>query len=109
MNVSGLLWLSATLPVFLGAATLARAYVSSHHLWLLGISLCLYTVGNLMMVQLMRGSGLGVAIAVSSVAQLVLANLIAVAAFHEHPSSRQMLGIILGIAALALIAWPRNG
>ena len=48
-------------------------------------ALVLYTAGNLMMVRLMRDGGMAVAISVSAVLQLVLANAVAVILFGERP------------------------
>jgi small multidrug resistance pump len=62
------------------------------------------------MVQVMRESGMAVAIALSSVLQLVLATLVAVVVFGERPTGLQLaVGIGFGIVAIALIAWPQGG
>jgi glucose uptake protein len=72
-------------------------------------ALALFSVGNVMMVRLMRESGLALAISVSSVVQLVLLTLVAILWFGERPGGLQMAGIALGVVAVALIAWPQGG
>ena len=106
--MSGLasLWLLATIPVFLTAASLSRLYVANNSFWALGGMLTLYGIGNLMMVRLMRESGLAVAISVSSIAQLLLVNLVAVLAFGERLPPLQLAGMALGLSGLVLMMWP---
>jgi drug/metabolite transporter (DMT)-like permease len=103
------LWLMAAMAVFLSAASALRAYVDNGALWAILLSLGLYCVGNLMMVRLMRESGMAVAISVSAVLQLVMATLIAVAFFGERPTGLQWAGIGLGVMAVAMVAWPTGG
>ena len=107
MNASALLWLSGAVPVFLAAASATRSYVSSGTPWVLAGALMLYAIGNLMMVRLMRESGLGVAISASSVAQLILINLVAFAVFKERPPLPQMIGMGLGLVGFLLMVWPQ--
>lgn len=59
MNLSFILWLSASMAIFLSAATASRYYVSTNNILILLFSLGLYCLGNLMMVRLMREGGLG--------------------------------------------------
>ncbi len=72
-------------------------------------ALVLFTLGNLMMVRLMRESGLGVAIALSSIVQLVLIGVVAFLVFDERPTPLQMAGMALGVVAVAMIVWPTGG
>lgn len=58
------------------------------------------------MVRLMREGGMAVAISVSAVLQLVLANVAAFGLFGERPSGVQAAGIALGLVATVLILWP---
>jgi glucose uptake protein len=104
-----LLWLGGAMAVFLSASAALRQYVATSHLAVLLVALVLYTAGNLMMVRLMRDSGMAVAISVSAVLQLVLATLVAVLIFHERPTMLQWTGIALGVIAVALIVWPQEG
>ncbi len=109
MNPTFLLWLGASMATFLGAATVSRAYVDNGKLWVLAASLALYCVGNLMMVKLMREGGLGLAISVSAVAQLLLVNVIAFFLFGERFSPVQMAGVALGVVSMALMLYPAKG
>ena len=106
MNPTFLLWLAGAMGAFLAAATASRAYVASNTMVLLLVSLALYCVGNLMMVKLMREGGLGLAISVSAVAQLVLINVIAFTLFGERPSMPQLAGVGLGVVAMILMLVP---
>jgi glucose uptake protein len=92
--------------VFLTASSALRAYVAQGQVWIVLVALALYCVGNLMMVRLMRESGMAVAISVSAVLQLVMATLVAVLIFGERPAPVQWAGIALGVVAVALIVWP---
>lgn len=92
--------------VFLSASAALRAYVGGTGWGMLGGALLLYSLGNLMMVRLMRESGLALAVSISSVVQLVALALIGVLWFGEKLTGLQMAGVVLGIVAVALIAWP---
>ncbi|HET7409875.1 MAG TPA: hypothetical protein VFJ13_06720 [Paracoccaceae bacterium] len=105
MALSAIAWLAAAVAAFLAGAAALRSYVGSDWLPMLLVGLVLYTAGNLMMVPLMRASGMAVAISVAAVLQLVLASLVAVFAFGERPGPFQAAGILLGIVAVALILW----
>jgi small multidrug resistance pump len=94
------------MAVYLTASTLLRAYVDTSRLsWLL-LALVLYTVGNLIMVRLMRETGMAVAISVTAVLQLVLAAAVGITVFGERPGTLQAAGLALGVVAVALIVWP---
>lgn len=107
MNAAALLWLGAAIPTFIAAASLSRLYVSSDRVAAILAALALYAVGNLMMVRLMRESGLALAISVSSVAQLILVNLVAVLVFGERLPATQLTGMTLGTIGLVLMMWPQ--
>ena len=95
--------------IFLAAATATRTYVStSNVLWLL-LSLSLYVAGNLIMVRIMREGGLGLAISISSIAQLVLVNVLAFVLFSEKLTPIQISGVVLGLVAMVLMMWPQSG
>lgn len=100
-----LAWLAAAVAAFLGGAAALRHYAGSDWLPMLLLGLAFYTAGNLMMVPLMRLSGMAVAISVAAVLQLVLVNLAAVFVFGERPGVFQSSGILLGIVSVALILW----
>jgi drug/metabolite transporter (DMT)-like permease len=109
MAPASLLWLGMAMAVFVTANSVLRTYAGSGW-WptLLG-ALLLFSLGNVMMVRLMRESGLALAISISSVAQLVLISGVAFLYFGERPSGMQLAGMALGVVAVALIAWPQGG
>ncbi|SIQ31965.1 glucose uptake protein [Rhizobium sp. RU20A] len=109
MSPTFLTVLAASMATFLAAATASRAYVSSNQIWMLLLSLALYCAGNLMMVKLMREGGLGLAISLSAVVQLVAINVIAFLVFGERLTTIQMAGVGIGIVAMALMMLPTGG
>ena len=106
MRAALILWLFGAMGVFLAAASASRTYVAHPAAPTLVLALVLYTVGNLMMLKLMRESGMGVAISVSAIGQLLLVNLIAMTVFGERPGHLQIAGLALGAVAMILILWP---
>jgi glucose uptake protein len=103
-----ILWLSMAMAVFITANSVLRAYVTNAQIWVLMVALGLFCIGNLMMVRLMRESGLAVAISVSSIVQLVMIGLVAWFVFGERPTGLQIAGMALGVVAVAMIAWPQG-
>jgi glucose uptake protein len=106
MSGGSILWLAGAMAVFITANSVLRAYVANSQLWVLLGALALFCVGNVMMVRLMRESGLAVAISVSSIVQLVMIGLVAWFIFGERPTGLQIAGMALGVVAVAMIAWP---
>lgn len=109
MSGGSLLWLAGAMAVFITANSVLRAYVANSQLAILLGALVLFSIGNLMMVRLMRESGLAVAISVSSVVQLVMIGLVAWFIFGERPTGLQIAGMALGVVAVTMIAWPQGG
>lgn len=70
--------------------------------WLV-LTLALYTVGNLIMLRLIREVGMGAALSLSAIVQLVAVNLVAFAYFGERVSAVQGAGIAMAIVAVAMI------
>ncbi len=108
MSSSLMIWLAGVMVIFMAAASSLRVYVDRPSVWLLALAIGLYTAGNLMMVRVMRESGLAVAMSLSAVLQLVLINLIGLLIFGERPSTMQVGGITLGIVAVTMIVWPQG-
>ncbi len=104
-----ILWLCGAMAVFIAANSVLKTYAGSGSIPTLIGALLLFCVGNIMMVRLMRESGLGVAIAVSSIAQLVLIGGVAFLFFGERPSGLQLAGMALGVVAVVMIVWPQGG
>jgi len=103
------LWLGGAMTVFLTATSALRHYVTTAQTPVLFGALALYCLGNLMMVRIIRDSGMAIAVSLSSVLQLVLAAVIALVVFGERPTPLQWTGIALGVVAVALIIWPQEG
>jgi glucose uptake protein len=106
MNLVMLAWLVASTAVFVTANAVLKTYAQQGGIWVLLGALALFCLGNTLMVQVMRGQGLGVAIALSVVFQLVAISAMAMVVFGEKPSSLQLAGMGLGIVAVLMIAWP---
>lgn len=109
MNPQFLLWLAGAMAIFISGATASRAYISNNNILVLILALVLYCIGNLMMVRLMREGGLGLAISVSAIVQLVVINIVAFIVFGERLSLPQLAGVGLGIVAMALMLFPAPG
>ena len=105
MNGAAIIWLAAAAVVFIAASSALRSFAGSDWKPMLLVALALYTVGNAMMVPVMRAGGMAVAISLSSVLQLVLVTIVAFALFGERPGPAQMAGIALGIVSIGLILW----
>jgi len=106
MKLSYVLWLFGATAVFISAATASRAYIGTTNILYLIFSMSLYVGGNLMMLKLMREGGLGIAISLSAITQLLLINVIAFLFFGERLSGTQLAGVGLGILAMGLMLMP---
>lgn len=104
MTLSSALLLATSTAVFVSAASSAKAWaLSANSTAWLALTLALYTLGNLIMLRLIRDVGMGVALSLSAVIQLVAVNLVAMAFFGERLTGLQSTGIVLAIIAVALI------
>ena len=91
------------------AASAAKTWALSDNSWLwLFVTLGLYTLGNLIMLRLIRDVGMGVALSLSAVIQLVAVNLVALAFFGERVSPVQGAGLALAVIAVAMITLPQS-
>jgi len=104
MNLSAIAQLAASTLVFLLAASAAKSWVVSPSLFKIALTLALYTLGNLIMLRLIRIFGMSVAFSVSSVIQLLAVNFIAIFAFGERLGRIEVIGVALAIVSVALIA-----
>lgn len=103
MNLAGAAYLGLSTVIFLLAASAAKIWVMSPAPWRLALVLALYSLGNLIMLRLIRDFGMGVALSLSGVIQLIAVNVIAFAAFGEKVSAVQGTGLALAVLAVALI------
>lgn len=109
MNAVVLAWLVASTAVFVAANGVLKTYAVQGGWLTLTAALALFCVGNTLMVQVMRANGLGLAISLSAVFQLVAISAMAMVVFGERPSPLQLAGMVLGVVAVMMIAWPGRG
>ncbi|MFC3087611.1 hypothetical protein [Tabrizicola soli] len=109
MTALAFLWLAAATVVFVAANGVLKVYAIKGQPGVLIGALLMFCVGNWLMVQVMKASGLGLAIAVSSIVQLVAISVLALVVFGERPTGLQLAGMALGVVAVAMIAWPAGG
>ena len=103
------LWLASSTVVFMAANAVLKTYATKGGVPVLIGALLLFCLGNWIMVQVMRAGGLGVAISLSAIFQLLAITAMAVVIFDERPTPLQLAGMALGVVAVALIAWPSGG
>jgi hypothetical protein len=103
VSLFGIVQLGISTAIFLLAATVAKHWALAPSLTKLLITLGLYTLGNLIMLRLVREFGMASAFSLSAVIQLVAVNVIALAWFGEKLSLVQSGGIALAIVAVGLI------
>jgi glucose uptake protein len=108
VSLQGHVVLAVAVPMFVIAAMIQRFYIADGRMFLLIAALVLFTIGNALMVLVMRDMGLGVAISIATIAQLILVNIIAYALFEERPAPMQLAGIALGVVSMILILMPRG-
>lgn len=108
MTISGILQLGLSTVAFLLAATAAKHWALQPGLGKLILTLALYSVGNLIMLRLVREFGMASAFSLSAVIQLVAVNAIALLYFGERLSVVQSSGIVLAIFAVGLITLGPN-
>ncbi|MDX8532108.1 hypothetical protein RFM41_06840 [Mesorhizobium sp. VK25A] len=103
MSFWGLAQLGISTLMFLLAAMAAKQWGMAPSLAKLLLTLALYTAGNLIMLRLVREFGMSVSFSLSAVIQLVAVNVAALAFFGERLNVLQATGMVLAIAAVALI------
>ena len=59
-----------------------------------------------MVIRVLREVGLGLAMSLSTIVQLIVVNLMAVLIFRERLTGLQYAGVALGLAAVALMLLP---
>lgn len=109
MNSVVLGFLAGSTAVFMVANSLLKTYAAKGGPWVLVAALAAFCLGNWMMVRVMRENGLGLALALSLVFQLVAITMVAFLYFGERPTALQLAGVVLGVVSIAMIAWPQGG
>ena len=108
MNGMLLAYLSASTVVFMAANATLKTYAAKGGPLILIGALLLFCVGNVLMVRVMRENGLGLAIALSLIFQLIAITAMAFVWFGERPSPLQIAGLALGVVAITMIVWPSS-
>jgi small multidrug resistance pump len=109
MNGVVLAYLAGSTVVFMAANATLKTYAQKGGPWVLVGALALFCLGNYLMVRVMRENGLGLAIALSLIFQLIAITGMAFLWFGERPSPLQMAGLALGVVAVGMIVWPQGG
>jgi multidrug transporter EmrE-like cation transporter len=93
--------------IFIAAASSAKNWAISNDnfVWLI-LTLVLYTIGNLIMLRLIRDVGMAIALSLSAVVQLVAVNAVALFFFGERITLFQGAGLLLAVIAVTLITLP---
>lgn len=104
MSLTSLALLVSSTVIFVCAASSAKSWaISANSASWLVLTLLLYTIGNLIMLRLIRDVGMGVALSLSAVVQLLAVNIVAFTIFGERTSTLQAAGLFLAVVAVALI------
>lgn len=103
MSFWGLVQLGISTAIFLLAATAAKQWGLSPGLGRLVWTLALYTLGNLVMLRLIREFGMSISLSLSAIIQLVAVNVIALAFYGEKLNALQASGVALAVVSIALI------
>lgn len=107
MTATNLIFLIIATSAFIAAASAAKSWAVSDGDWVwLCLTFLLYTIGNLIMIRLVKDLGLGIAISLSAAVQLAAINLLAVTVFGERLTVYQGVGVVLAVIAVAMIAIP---
>ncbi len=105
VSLLGFLQLGLSTVIFLFAATFAKQWALQPGLGKLLLTLAFYSVGNLIMLRLVREFGMSISFSLSAIIQLVAVNLIALVWYGERLNSIQNAGVVLAIVAVALISF----
>jgi len=103
MNPAALLELAVATATFVLAAGSAKSWALAPSPAKIALTLALYTLGNLIMVRLVRAFGMSAAFSLTAVIQLVAINAIAILAFGERLGPVEGLGVALAIVSVVLI------
>ena len=110
MKPSTLLQLGTACAIFIMAASSAKAWALSPTSWRIVLTLSLYTVGNLLMLRLIRDIGMATAFSVSAVIQLIAVNAVAIVVYKERVGVVEGVGLAFAVVAVALVTLaPRVG
>ncbi|UXN61344.1 hypothetical protein [Phyllobacterium zundukense] len=105
MTFAASLQLALSTATFLLAATCAKYWALGPSTLKLVLTIALYSVGNLIMLRLVREVGMSSAFSLSAVIQLIAVNVIALTYFGEKLTIIQSSGMVLAILAVILITF----
>lgn len=103
MSAWGLGQLGMSTVIFLLAATVAKQWALAPSAGKIVLTLVLYSLGNLIMLRLIREFGMSISFSLSAVIQLVAVNVVALAVYGEKLGALQASGVALAVASVALI------
>jgi glucose uptake protein GlcU len=103
VSLTALLQLAASTAIYVLAAGSAKSWALAPSLPKIAATLALYTLGNLIMLRLVRVFGMSTAFSLTAVLQLVAINAIAILVFGEKLGWVQGTGVALAIVSVALI------
>lgn len=103
MSFGGLAQLGLSTLIFLLAATVAKQWGLSPSLGKIVLALGLYSLGNLIMLRLIREFGMSMSFSLSAVIQLVAVNAVALVVYGERLGTIQAAGVALAVLSVALI------
>ena len=109
MNGMVLAYLAGSTAVFVAANATLKAYASGGGIWVLVLALLMFSVGNTLMVWVMRENGLGQAFALSAIFQLIAVLAVSFLWYGERPGGVHLAGLVLGVVAVTMIVWPQGG
>ncbi|WP_158813339.1 hypothetical protein [Methylocapsa sp. S129] len=103
MSLSALLQLAASTAIYVLAAGSAKSWALAPSLAKIALTLALYSVGNLIMLRLVRTFGMSAAFSLTAVIQLVAINAVAILVFGEKLGRIEGIGVALAIVSVTLI------
>jgi glucose uptake protein GlcU len=103
VNLFGLAQLGLSTLIFLFAATAAKQWALAPGFGKIVLTLALYSLGNLIMLRLIKDFGMSISFSLSAVIQLVAVNVVALAFYGERMTTLQAAGVVLAIVSVALI------
>lgn len=103
VSVWGLGQLGLSTVIFLLAAVAAKQWGLAPSFGKIVLTLALYSLGNLIMLRLIREFGMSISFSLSAVIQLVAVNAVALAFYGERLGALQASGVLLAVASVALI------
>ncbi|WP_315919133.1 hypothetical protein [Mesorhizobium sp. SP-1A] len=103
MSAWGLGQLGLSTLIFLLGATAAKQWGLAPSFGKIVLTLVLYSLGNLIMLRLIREFGMSISFSLSAVIQLVAVNVVALVFYGERLGLLQACGVTLAIVSVALI------